>query len=79
MKVSPCTNCGGTKLFRSEPVSAGGGHAPNYLPGLGGTFSAEKFVLVLCKDCGLTRFFAKPTAIEKLSRSKKWRKLSANA
>lgn len=71
-KVSPCPNCGGTQLFRSDEVSAGGGHAPNYLPGLGGVLNAEKFVLVTCRDCGLTRFFARPEARAKLSESKKW-------
>ncbi len=27
-----CANCGGNELYRTKkPVSAGGGHAPNYL------------------------------------------------
>ena len=33
--VSPCPNCGGRTLYRGPETSAGGGHAPNYLPGLG--------------------------------------------
>jgi predicted nucleic-acid-binding Zn-ribbon protein len=72
MKISPCPNCSGTRLFRSKEVSAGGGHAPNYLPGLGGMINAEKFVLVLCRDCGLTRFFARSEALQKLTESSKW-------
>lgn len=72
MKISPCPNCRSVSLYQSQPVSAGGGHAPNYLPGLGGTWSAEKFIVVVCMDCGLTRFFARPEATQKLSSSKKW-------
>lgn len=75
MNLSPCPNCAGTNLFRSKEVSAGGGHAPNYLPGLGGFFQSEKFELVICRDCGLTRFFARPSALEKLSDAKEWRRV----
>jgi predicted nucleic-acid-binding Zn-ribbon protein len=76
MEVKPCPNCGGESLFRSPEISAGGGHAPNYLPGLGSFFVAEKFVLVVCRDCGLTRFFARPQARAKLPQAKKkWRRL----
>jgi len=73
--LSPCPNCGGRSLYKSEEVSAGGGHAPNYLPGLGSIWLAGKFNLILCRDCGLTRFFASPTARAKLSESKKWKQL----
>ncbi len=73
--VSACPNCGGGDLFRSKEISAGGGHAPNYLDGLGGFFSAEKFQIVVCKDCGLARFFARDTATAKLSESSKWTRL----
>jgi predicted nucleic-acid-binding Zn-ribbon protein len=70
-----CPNCEGSTLYASQEVSAGGGHAPNYLPGLGGFFSAAEFRLVTCKDCGLTRFFAEPSALAKLAESKKWIRL----
>ena len=75
MKTSTCTDCGSNNLFRSRPVSAGGRHAPNYLPGLGTFLRAARFELVLCKDCGLTRFIASPEAREKLSDSKDWRRV----
>ena len=70
--VSACTNCGSKNQYRSKEVSAGGGHAPNYLPGLGSFWKVEKFTLVVCGDCGLTRFFARPEAAAKLSASEKW-------
>ncbi len=75
MKIAPCPNCGGNQLYESEPISAGGGHAPNYLPGLGNFFRAEQFRLVLCRDCGLTRFFARPEALVKLGEATKWHRV----
>ena len=75
-KISPCPNCHGRNVYRSDEVSAGGGHAPNYLPGLGGFWAAEKFHMVLCHDCGLTRFFARPSALEKLVDSAKWTRVT---
>jgi predicted nucleic-acid-binding Zn-ribbon protein len=71
MKSRECPDCGGRNLYRSE-ISAGGGHAPNYLQGLGGFFLAPKFEVVVCQDCGLTRFYAPDEARRKLSESKKW-------
>jgi len=76
MTISSCSNCGSTHLFKSErPVSAGGGYAPNYLPGLGSFWRAEKFDIVICKDCGLSRFFASGAARERLASSSKWRRV----
>ena len=73
---SPCLNCDGGNLFVSlKDISAGGGHAPNYLPDLGGFFAAEKFRVVVCSDCGLTRFFARKSAREKLRESEKWKRV----
>lgn len=72
---STCPNCDGGNIFVTEKdVSAGGGHAPNYLPDLGGFFAAERFKVVLCSDCGLTRLFASQTAREKLRESDKWKR-----
>jgi predicted nucleic-acid-binding Zn-ribbon protein len=69
----PCPNCGGRTLYRGPATSAGGGHAPNYLPGLGRFLSSAKFVLVVCRDCGLTRFFAQPEARARLKDTGKWK------
>jgi predicted nucleic-acid-binding Zn-ribbon protein len=71
--VTPCPECGSRTLYRGPATSSGGGHAPNYLPGLGPFLSSAKFVLVVCRDCGLTRFFAQPEARVKLKDAKKWK------
>ena len=70
--VSACPNCGSKNQYRSKEVSAGGGHAPNYLPGLGSFWKAEMFTLVVCSDCGSTRFFARAEAAAKVKASAKW-------
>ncbi len=73
MAYSACPNCGSTRLYKCrKPVSAGGGHAPDYLPGLGKFLTAANYDVVLCSDCGLTRYFASREALEKLRDSKKW-------
>lgn len=73
MAIAACPNCGGKELFRSaKGVSGGGGYAPNYLPGLGTTFTSAKFDVVVCSNCGLTRFFAQPETRARLVESSKW-------
>jgi len=67
MKVAPCPNCGSKNLFKSDAVSAG-----VFLPQLGGTFGTEKFHVVLCGNCGLTRFFARQEALRRVADAKKW-------
>jgi predicted nucleic-acid-binding Zn-ribbon protein len=69
-----CPECGRDNLYSSSDVSAGGGYAPNYLPGLGSFFTSAKFTVIVCKDCGLTRFFASPEALGKIGESDKWGK-----
>lgn len=74
-KYAPCPNCNSNRLYESKPISAGGGYAPNYLPGLGKLFVSARFTLVLCSECGLTRFFASEAAINKLRDTWKWKEL----
>jgi len=58
-------------------MSSGGGYAPDYLPGLGRLGRDAKFTVVVCSDCGLTRFFAEPEATARLTNSTKWEKTAA--
>lgn len=71
--VTPCPECGSRTLYQGPATSSGGGHAPNYLPELGRFLFSARFVLVVCRDCGLTRFFAQPEARAKLKDAKKWK------
>jgi predicted nucleic-acid-binding Zn-ribbon protein len=69
----PCPGCGGRTLYQRENVGAGGSHGPDLLPGLGGFVRPAKLLVVVCRDCGLTRFYAHAEARSKLKDSKKWR------
>jgi predicted nucleic-acid-binding Zn-ribbon protein len=69
----PCPGCGGRTLYERENVGAGGSHGPDFLPGLGKFVMSAKFVVVVCRDCGLTRLYAQPEARAKLKDSGKWR------
>jgi len=74
---STCPGCNGRRVYASKEISAGGGHAPDYLPGLGQNWwsGAAKLTVVVCADCGLIRSFAGEDALRKLPDSKHWRKL----
>lgn len=75
MAYHACVNCGGKELYRTrKAVSAGGGYAPNYLPGLG-RWGAEKFDVIVCRHCGLTQLFARREALDKLVSSSKWQRV----
>jgi predicted nucleic-acid-binding Zn-ribbon protein len=66
-----CPDCGGSNLFCTGSIS-GGGYGPMLLPGLGGFLRPAKFRVVVCGDCGLTQFYAEPSAREKLPRANAW-------
>jgi hypothetical protein len=68
----PCPHCGSSEIFRSKAISAGGGHAPNLLPGLGKWYAAAKINLVICRGCGLMRMFAEQEALDKLTDTDDW-------
>lgn len=71
---SKCSNCGSKNLFLyKRTVNAGGGYAPNFLPGLSHT--PERFNVVVCGKCGLVKFFARESTIAKLSRAKSWQNI----
>jgi predicted nucleic-acid-binding Zn-ribbon protein len=72
-QVAPCPNCGSKTLYRSREVSSGGGHGPELLPGLGRFVFPAKFAIVVCRDCGLLRFFAQAEARARLKDSNKWK------
>jgi hypothetical protein len=73
---SACPNCGGQDLYVSlHPINAGGGYAPDLLPGLHSWFKSGKMRALLCAGCGYYRQFADADACARLSNSAKWRKL----
>ena len=75
--VTPCPNCGSRTLYERAKIDASGGHGSDLLPGLSQHwYSSVKITVVVCRDCGLTRFFASPEARAKLKESRKWQPLT---
>jgi hypothetical protein len=69
-----CSECGSENLFFTMTRS-GGPYGPAFLPGLGSFLTPAQFEVVICGDCGLTRFFAEPSALSKLAKSRAWRRV----
>lgn len=76
--ASPCSHCGGTTLYVRR-LSSAGGYGPHFLPGLGSFLRHADFDVVVCATCGLTRFFAEPSAREKVIRHVDWRRIDPPA
>jgi predicted nucleic-acid-binding Zn-ribbon protein len=73
MTITSCPNCGDRELYRAEVPSASSDSGHNLLPGLGRWFASATFKVVVCRGCGLTRFFAAAEATAKLAKSKHWK------
>jgi hypothetical protein len=56
-----CNECGGTTI-RTTTVSAGGGYAPDLLPGTHPWWKSGKLEIYICGTCGHFQFFV-PTDI----------------
>lgn len=74
-RMSPCPECRSDDVYRyREPVDSttiGGELLPKLAPG---RFSSAKFLPVVCATCGYLRFFADGDAVERLRKSKHWRR-----
>jgi len=72
MTASKCPNCGGVEFYRRVNAIANGWVVrllPKLMPG--------RFEIVMCKDCGLTRFFASHE--DRRDASSKWERVSSDA
>lgn len=72
--LTTCSECHGTDLYTTS-VNSAGGHGPVLLPELGGFLRYAKFDVVVCADCGFTRFFVQTSALAKLPQAQQWRHL----
>jgi predicted nucleic-acid-binding Zn-ribbon protein len=66
-----CPECGSANLRQTTTASAGA-YGPVLLPGLGGFLHSAQLRVVVCADCGLTRFYADSKALAKLPTSGRW-------
>jgi len=64
MAAAKCPDCGGSELYRSKQNTPANGKlfGPVLLP----HSSPARFRVVVCKDCGLTRFYASTVDIRQL-------------
>lgn len=74
-----CPECENDNVYISDEIAAASVEGPNYLPDLGSFWKAPKLHVVVCQDCGLTRFFATKEALAKLPNSAKWRRLNSGS
>jgi predicted nucleic-acid-binding Zn-ribbon protein len=72
---SVCPHCSGTELYKRR-LGSGGGHGPYLLAGLGRLMHFAEFDVVVCANCGLTRFFAEPEARQNLRSNTHWKHVS---
>ena len=72
--ATDCPHCKGKELY-TRRVSSAGGEGPYLLQGLGHFLHYADFDVVLCADCGLTRFFAEPDARVNVRTNSGWKKL----
>ena len=66
-----CSHCGGVELY-TRRVSSGGSDGPYFLTGLGHFMHYAQFDVVICGQCGLTQFFAEPSARGQLESHEQW-------
>lgn len=69
-----CPECHGDNLYTHGGISARGGYGPDLLPGAGGIFASAKMRSIVCRDCGLIRFYAGNEALERITPENGWRK-----
>ena len=68
-RIAPCSNCGSTdqRLARTESVHG-------MLPDAGNWLTAVTWDVVVCLECGFTRYFASRDALDRIANSKHWRR-----
>lgn len=69
---SACPECGSRDLHSHGGIAARGGYGPDLLPGLGTLFNSAKMRAVVCKGCGLVRFYATGDALKRVNRDNGW-------
>ena len=70
--TKPCPDCGNSNLMSHGGIPARGAYGPDLLTGAGGIFSTPKMRAVVCKDCGLVRYYVDSDALAKISTESGW-------
>ena len=67
-----CPECGKSNVYANRAINSA---ASYLLPHLGGFLHFAKFEVLVCGDCGLTRFYTDPKARAKLPTARSWSRL----
>jgi hypothetical protein len=70
-----CNECGGTDI-RTTTVSAGGGYAPDLLPGTHAWWKSVQLEVYVCCSCGYFQYFVPEEALEEVAQSDKFESLN---
>jgi hypothetical protein len=68
-----CGECGATDI-RTTTVSAGGGHAPDLLPGAHSFWRSGQLEIYICVACGHLQFFVARKYLPKVMESEKFKR-----
>ena len=74
-RTKKCSECGGGEIYRAE-IAAGGGYAPDMLPGAHAWWRAGKMEVYVCGSCGHYQFFVPEEYLSKVKQGKKFERYS---
>jgi len=72
-RTRKCPECDGTDIYMAV-VSAGGGHAPDLLPGAHPWWKRGKLEVFVCGKCGRFHLYVPESALPLVRESKKFRR-----
>lgn len=70
-RTKRCSECEGNEIYKTE-ISAGGGYAPDMLPGAHAWWSSGKLETYVCGTCGYYKFFVPEEFLAKLRQGEKF-------
>jgi len=68
-----CSECSGSEIYRTE-VGAGGGYAPDLLPGTHPWWRSGKLEVYVCGRCGHYQLFVPEEALSEMKHKQKFEK-----
>ena len=74
-RTGRCNECGATDI-RTTTVSAGGGHAPDLLPGTHSWWTSGKLEVYVCCSCGYFQYFVPEELLDEVAASEKFEAFS---
>jgi hypothetical protein len=73
-RTKRCNECGATDI-RTATTTAGGGHAPDFLPGAHPWWRSGRLEIYVCCACGYFQFFVPEDELQEVRESEKFEAL----